>query len=183
MIIGITGTNGAGKGTVVDYLIRHKGFVHGSARDLIREELAKRGLELNRDNTRLVANELRKTHGPGYIAEELLRRAQARGGDTVIESIRTVGEAEYLKSQGAHIWAVDAERKTRYERVVLRGSETDKISFEQFCAEEDREMAQTEKFDMNIRGVMAMADMILTNNGTPDELYAQVEQALLASKN
>lgn len=183
MIIGITGTNGAGKGTVVDYLVQHKGFVHGSARDLIREELVRRGLELNRDNTRLVANELRKMHGPGYIAEELLRRAQARGGNTVIESIRTVGEAEYLKSRGALIWAVDADRQTRYDRVVLRGSETDKISFEQFCAEEDREMAQTEKFDMNIKGVMQFADAILTNDGRPEDLYAQVEQALLPSKN
>lgn len=178
MIIGITGTNGAGKGTVVDYLVKNKSFVHGSARDLIREELARRSLELNRDNTRAVANDLRIKFGPGYLIEELFRRAQGRTGNTVIESLRVVGEAEFLKSKGALIWAVDADRKARYGRVVLRGSETDKISFEQFCAEEDREMEQTEKFDMNIRGVIQMADAVLTNDGTQEELYQQVEEAL-----
>ena len=32
IIIGITGTLGAGKGTIVDYLVKQKGFVHYSVR-------------------------------------------------------------------------------------------------------------------------------------------------------
>jgi dephospho-CoA kinase len=32
MIIGITGTDGAGKGAVVDYLVAQKGFTHYSGR-------------------------------------------------------------------------------------------------------------------------------------------------------
>ena len=178
MIIGITGTNGAGKGTVVDYLVKQKGFTHYSGRAFITEEILKRGLPVNRDNTNLVVNDLRKTYGAGYIAEQQLARAQAKGGDAVIESIRAIGEAEFLKSQGAKIWGVDADRRERYERSVMRGTDLDKISFEKFCEQEDREMAQTEKFDMNVRGVFALADVILTNNGTQEELFTQVEEAL-----
>lgn len=178
MIIGITGTNGAGKGTAVEYLVKDKGFAHFSARSFITEEILKRGLEVNRDNTNLVANDLRKIHHPAYVAEQLLERASTKGGDAVIESIRNMGEAEFLKSKGALIWAVDADRKVRYERSILRGTELDQISFEKFCEQEDREMGQKEKFDMNIKGVIAMADTVFTNNGTQEELFAQIEIAL-----
>ena len=36
-IIGITGTLGAGKGTIVDYLVQKKGYVHYSVRSFIAE--------------------------------------------------------------------------------------------------------------------------------------------------
>ncbi len=100
------------------------------------------------------------------------------GGSAIIESIRAIGEAEFLKSKGVSIWAVDADRKVRYERNVLRGTDLDKISFEKFCEQEDREMEQKEKFDMNIKGVIARADYVFTNNGTQEELFAQIEKAL-----
>jgi len=62
MIIGITGTDGGGKGTVVEYLVEKKGFVHCSARALWVDEIKKRGLEVNRANMRIVANDLRAKH-------------------------------------------------------------------------------------------------------------------------
>ena len=42
--IGITGTLGAGKGTIVDYLVKNRGFVHYSVRAFITEEIKRRGL-------------------------------------------------------------------------------------------------------------------------------------------
>jgi len=177
MIIGITGTNGSGKGTVVEYLVQ-KGFSHFSGREFITEEIVRRGMPVNRDSTNVVANDLRKTHHPAYIAEQLLARAQEQEGNAIIESIRAIGEAEFLKSKGALIWGVDADRKTRYERSVLRGTALDKISFEKFCEQEDREMNQKKKFDMNIAGIMAIADHVFTNDGTLEELHAQVEKVL-----
>jgi len=177
MIIGITGTLGAGKGTVVEYL-KTKGFKHYSARAFFLEEVERRGLPLTRDHITDTADDLRATHGPGYLAQVLLERAQQAGGDAVIESIRSLGEAEYMRSHGALLWAVDADIKLRYERIQLRASETDKVSFEKFVADEQREFANDDPTKGNIGKVMQMADVVFTNNGTQDELFAQVEAAL-----
>ena len=44
MIIGITGTLGAGKGTIASYLVKEKGFKHFSVREFLNKELQKRKL-------------------------------------------------------------------------------------------------------------------------------------------
>ena len=90
-IIGITGTLGAGKGTIVDYLVQKKGYVHYSVRAFLSEEVKRRGLEVNRDTLTSVANDLRANNSPSYIAEQLYDRAYNNGKDAVIESIRTPG--------------------------------------------------------------------------------------------
>jgi dephospho-CoA kinase len=183
MIIGITGTNGAGKGTVVDFLVKQKGFTHYSVRNFLNEEIAKRGLQPNRGTMLAIGNELRALHGSGYIAEQLLARGIEGGGDAVIESIRSVGEAQYLKDKGALLWAVDAAMPVRYERILRRMSETDRITFEKFVSDEEAEIDNADTTKPNLRAVIAMADEILANNGTPEELFAQVEAALAQAGN
>ena len=100
LIIGITGTLGAGKGTIVDYLIEEKGFKHFSVRAFISEEIKKRGMEVNRDSMTSVANDLRAQHSPAYIAEQLYEKAIKSKKNSVIESLRTSGEVELLQSKG-----------------------------------------------------------------------------------
>lgn len=178
MIIGITGTLGAGKGTVVEYL-KTKGFIHYSARDFFVEEVKRRNLTVNRDTITETANDLRTKNGPDYVLKTLFSRATETGGDSVIESIRALAEGEFVKAHG-QLWAVDADRKARYERIIRRASETDVISFDKFVEDEEREMNSTDPAKQNIAGVMKTADVVLTNNGTPEELFAQVEVALNA---
>lgn len=177
MLIGITGTNGSGKGTVVEYLTMQKGFSHYSARMFILEEIRTRGLPQNRNSTRDVANDLRKEHGPSYLMERLFDTAKDEP-KAVLESVRTIGEAEFLKEKGAFLFAVDADRKIRYERILARGSETDHIDFDTFCLQEDREMASSDPWDMNVFGVMQMSDARIENNGTLEELHQRVDEAL-----
>ena len=181
MLIGITGTNGSGKGAVVEYLVSTKNFSHYSARAFIREELERRRLPMNRDTTRAVANDLRREHGPAHLVECMFKEA-SQDTNAVMESIRTIGEAEFLKTHGAQILAVDAERKIRYDRITIRNSETDSVSFEEFCAQEDREMASSDPWDMNVFGVMQLANARIENNGSLDELHAAIDQALAKLK-
>jgi len=178
MIIGIAGTHGAGKGTVVDYLVTQKGFIHLSARELIKEEVVHRGLEPTRPNLSATVIDMRNTISPLWVVETLLNRAEAGGGNVVIESIYTLAEVEYLRSHGALIFAVDADLTARYERISKRASETDHITFEQFKTQQERELASTDPNAQNVAAVMQVADFLIINDGTEAELFVQIEAAL-----
>lgn len=178
MILGVTGTNGAGKGAVVDAL-KEEGFMHYSVREEITRELARRGLPADRPHMGALGNELREKNGPAYFVTLFKMRAQAEGAaDLVIESLRSVGEAQALKEAGGVVLAVDADRKLRYERAVLRGSSTDKVDFDTWVAQEEKEWGNAAASQMNIPAVMHMADYTLTNNGTLEELHRQIDQVL-----
>lgn len=178
-IIGITGTLGAGKGTIVDYLVNHYGFKHYSVRGYLIEEALRRGMELNRDTYVVVANDLRATYGPSYITDQLYLQAAENGDNAVIESVRTPGEVDSLrKHEHFLLFGVDADPEIRYERVVNRASETDQISFETFIENEQREMSSTDPNHQNIGKCMQMADHVFLNNGDFQDLYQQVEQVL-----
>lgn len=178
-IIGITGTLGAGKGTIVDYLTKHHGFLHYSVRGYLTKIIEEQGMPLNRDSLVAVANDLREKNTPSFIAEELYREAVAGGKECIIESIRTVGEVQALRAKGKfYLFAVDADQKLRYTRVVERGSATDNINFETFSANEEREMHSTDPNKQNLDACMKLADFIFVNNESFDDLYRQVDEVL-----
>ncbi len=181
IIIGITGTLGAGKGTLVDYLVNQKGFKHYSVRQYLIGEIIKQGLEANRDSMTRVANQLRAQHSPAYIIEELYQEAALSGQNAVIESIRTPGEIDFLKKQGNFVLvAVDADPKIRYQRISLRASETDHVSFDTFIKNETREFSTDDPNKQNLGKCIAMADLVLNNDGTVDELYQSFAAAMHA---
>ncbi len=178
-IIGITGTLGAGKGTIVDYLTTHHGFKHFSVRGYLTKVITAQGKEVNRDSFVLTANALRAQFSPSYIIEELYKDALESGTHCIIESIRTPGEINALKAKGNfNLFSVDSERRIRYERILIRASETDRISFETFCENEDREMNSNDPNKQNLSACMKLADYHFTNNGNLEELYKQVDHVI-----
>lgn len=179
IIIGITGTLGAGKGTIVDYLIGEKGFVHHSVRAYLLEKIRKQGLPENRDSMFRLANELRASFGPSYVTDQLYNQAMISGKNCVIESIRTPGEIDSLRAKGHFfLLAVDADPEFRYQRILLRQSETDRVSRKTFLENEEREMNTTDPNKQNLRKCIEMANFILLNNGTKKDLVQQLEKVL-----
>ena len=179
IIIGITGTLGAGKGTIVDYLVNRKKMIHLSVRAFLIREIEKLGLPNNRDSMTFLANKLRAENSPSFIIDELFKEALSQGKDAIIESIRTPGEIVSLREKGSfYLFAVDAQSKIRYERIVQRASETDKISFDTFLANEAREMTSDDPNKQNLKKCISMADFTFDNNGDISKLHQQVEEVL-----
>ncbi len=177
MIIGITGTSGAGKGTVVKFL-KEKGFLHYSVRDFLIKEIKKRGMPINRDSMISVANDLRLKFGPSNIVERLCQEAILVGKNAVIESIRSTGEVEALRKREAILLAIDADIENRYSRIVDRGGSTDSVSFQEFAAQEAKEISNHDPTKQNLQGCMEMADYRFKNDWTIGELKGKVEKML-----
>jgi dephospho-CoA kinase len=175
IIIGITGTLGAGKGTIVE-ILKEKGFAHFSARDFIIERIKEEHLEINRDSLTTIGNLLRQEHSPSYIIESLYNKAKASEKNSVIESIRNPMEVEFLRQKGDFVLiAVDAHMEKRYKRIVKRQSLTDNVSFETFKQNEEREMQSKDKNSQNLRVCIEKADFLVDNSGTIEELKDKIE--------
>ena len=183
IILGITGTNGAGKGTVVEYLVKQKNFKHFSASGLISEEIERMGLPVNRENMIVVGNELREKYGADVIVERLMGRAMGERGNIIIESIRTLAEVKKIKENGGILLAVDADQKLRYERNEKRRSNKDGISFEQFLDFEEKESQSVDSNKQNLVICRQEADYIVENNGSVEELHQKIEEILKIIEN
>ena len=179
MIIGITGTDGAGKGEVVNYLIAEHDFTHYSSRALLTAEAKERGLSASRANLRLVANDLRRQGGNDFIVTTALKKINADGaGKAIIESIRTLSEAKTLKERGGTLIVVDAPQELRYQRIKGRGADSDHISLAEFKRHEELEMNDPDPNGMQKAAVMAAADHTIINDDTLATLHERTEQAL-----
>ncbi|MDP3735510.1 MAG: AAA family ATPase [bacterium] len=176
-IVGITGTLGAGKGTVVDYLVREKGFVHASVSEFLAVETKRRGIEPDRIARHNLANEYR-AQGPTVLMEAVYQSVPQGVERVVLEPQHTVSEVRFMQSRGGVVFAVDADLETRYNRIRERGSLKDNVSFDEFAAIQKLEMASDDPNKNNLGAAIEAADFHVTNDGTLEELYTQIEQVL-----
>jgi dephospho-CoA kinase len=183
MIFGITGTDGAGKGAAVKYLVEKKGFTHYSSRALITEKILEKGYTVNRENMRLVANELRKEHGNDVIVQLSLQKARADNvSNFIIESIRVSAEVQALHQAGGLLLAIDANQNARFRRITGRKSESDNVTFAEFIAHEKLEMNDPDPNGMQKAQVMEAADYTIMNDGSLKELGEKIEEFYTAQQ-
>jgi dephospho-CoA kinase len=194
MIIGLSGTNGAGKDTVGHLLAAKHNLLFISVSDLLREEARKRGQEVTRETLRTISAEWRREFGLGVLVDKAVEHCESFGDkyDGVIACpMRNIGEAQHLKELGGTLLWIDADPKLRYNRIQLnaqhrnRKGEDDK-TFEQFLEEERTEMepaADGDEATLNMGGVKLLADKTVHNDGNNDldDLLAHVDQALSLS--
>jgi len=173
-LIGLTGPNGAGKGEAAVFFTA-RGYAHRSLSDIIREELRADGLPVDRDHLISRGNELRREGGADVLARLLLRRVTGR---TVIDSIRNPAEVEcFRREDGFILLAVDAPAPLRYERVLLRGRNESAATLEEFIRKEAEEMG-TDPAAQQIHRCFEMADFVVSNDGTLDQLHRRLEAFL-----
>lgn len=178
MLFGIVGSLGAGKGTVVEYL-KQQGFEHYSVSGELKKMLDSEGTKADRKNLSALADELAQEYDGGILEVIYKQIAEDVEKNVILESIHRETEAEYLRSVGAIIIAVDADKKIRYERAVQRQEgEKDNVTYEQFLTDIEREEEGKGSGTPNIREVIKNADFLIQNDGTLKELHQQVDAVL-----
>ena len=179
MLIGLTGRNAAGKGEVAKHL-QTKSFYYYSLSDAIREELRARKQEIHRESLIQTGNELRQRFGPAILAERILELTEP-DKNYVIDSIRNPAEVAFFRKarRNFKLICVEAPLQLRFERTVARRRENDPITFDDFVALDSREAAG-DAASQNLTEVERLADEVLVNDGSLEELSPKVD--LLVSR-
>jgi dCMP deaminase len=179
MSIGLTGKNGSGKGEAARFLV-DAGYEYHSLSDVLRDELAARGQEVTRDRLVVIGNELRATYGAGVLAERVLAKL-APEAHAVVDSIRNPFEVEALRRRkDFHLLSIEAEPKIRFDRLCARNREGDPTTYEAFLELEAREAQTPNPSTQQMNRTAAMADAVVYNNGTVEELHEQMRQVVQA---
>lgn len=177
MIIGLTGENCAGKGTVADYL-KKKSFYYYSLSDVIREELLAKGTKVTRDSLIKEGNELRQKYGPSILAVKTAAKVQ-EDKNYVIDSIRNPGEVEELRKLKRFVLIkVSSLPEHRFKRMKGRNREGDPQTLEEFTRVEKLEAANSDSSKQQVIASMKLADKVLENDNKLQDLFKRVDLLL-----
>jgi len=98
ILIGFTGTHGAGKGTITTYLIRKYGFAYFSVSEFLAQEVEQRGLTANRNARAETANEYR-AKSPTALMEAVYAIIDPTLARVVLEPQYTPDEVYFIQSK------------------------------------------------------------------------------------
>ena len=176
LILGITGELGSGKGTIAKHImLEHKGSVHKFS-TILRDVLDRLYLEQSRDNLQALSTMLRKTYGEDIMAKGMYHDAENDENElVVVDGVRRMSDITYLKElPHFKLIYIEADMQNRYERIVKRGENPDdaKKTFEEF------QKAHENESEIQIRDLKNYASHIVSNDGTYQELYAQVDEII-----
>lgn len=187
-IIGVAGTNGSGKDTVMQLLSSKYEYLFVSATDLLAAELERRGDPTDREHKSALSAEWRREHGMGVIvhkAYETWEQQASTYKGVVVGSLRHPGEADAIHELGGTMLWVDADPRVRYERIQANAEARgriaeDGVSYDDFLAQEEREMHPVgDAATLDMASVKERCDIFLDNGGDDIDIFQDsVEQAL-----
>ncbi|MBI4896224.1 MAG: AAA family ATPase [Candidatus Aenigmarchaeota archaeon] len=169
-ILALTGLMGAGKDVVAEYIEKKYNYRIVQVADMLRSMARARGLDTNRETLQ----KLRKEYGKTFLAEEAVRLIkQGQEKNTVYVPLRvwedyTIPKKEFGKD--FFLIHVQATPQVRFAHLKERKRDTDPQTFAEF---ERQEQSEIELFDFE--KLFAHADVVITNNGSFNELHKQID--------
>jgi dephospho-CoA kinase len=172
-VIAVTGMPGAGKGVATE-AAKRLGLEVLALGDIIREETERRGLKPTPENIGSVMLQVRLDEGPAVVVRRLAPKIEASQGKTVVvDGIRSEYELRELKEKfDVFTVAIHASPKTRFQRLLARGRSDDPKTWDTFCDRDSREL------QVGLCSVIALADVLLVNEGSIDELQSSFSAAM-----
>ncbi len=147
-LIGLSGTNGAGKDAVGLLLAQKHHFLFISVTELLRKEAERRGLPVERQFLRKISAEWRREFGYAVLVDRAVKQyepVKEQYAGLVLASLRNPVEADRVHELGGTMLWIDGDPQIRYQRIRNnaaarnRGGEDD-VTFEQFQIQEAAEM-------------------------------------------
>lgn len=178
-VVAIVGMAGAGKSQVASFFEEH-GFKRVRFGDITDEKLKNKGLEQNEENERYIRQQLRKQHGMAAFAKLNLPRIDSalKSSDVVVDGLYSWEEyillKEYYGGQFTTV-AVWASAETRHARLVNRVERP--LTLAEAASRDKSEIENSNK-----GGPIAMADLVIVNEDSLEELEKETERVLSALK-
>lgn len=173
-VICVAGMPASGKGVFIEEA-KKKGLPVYVMGDVVREETLRRGLKLTSHNLNMVAEDLRKKYGKVAIAKKIVEKIRETKHNTIIiDGVRSLDEIEYFKKTLGEtiIVAIHASPKTRFERIRKRSRPGDPKTWEEFV---ERDLVE---LSFGLGNVIALADYMIVNEGSLNELRREAEKVL-----
>lgn len=175
-LIAILAMPGGGKTEAIEYLRKKHNWPKVYFGQVTLDEVKRLGLEVNEKNERFARESLRDRFGEDHYAKEIIRKIEELKGAQVVlvESLYSYIEYKTFKDRFGDDFVtitVHASPKTRYARLAERPERP--LTLEEAAA---RDVAQLNRQTQG--HTIALADYVVTNEGTPEELYAELEKVV-----
>lgn len=172
IILGLTGSMGSGKSTIVNILKEKYGYKHITLSDAIRDECKKRGLKEDRITLMDVAEELRNNFGTQILAERALEKINKSHEYWIIDGIRNPGEIKILRKNPNFILIGNhANKDLIIKRIKSRQRDGDSFDEEGIRQKLKKEWGENEPEDgQQVGKCMKMVDYTFENNMPIEEL-------------
>lgn len=180
IILGLAGEIASGKGTASLYL--QENFKAGTYRfsTALRDVAKRMHLEESRQNLQKISTLFRENFDKNILSRVIAEDVKKDNKQlVVIDGVRRMADIEYLKRlEGFFLVYIEAEMKKRYQRLILRGENSDDLSktFEQFQEDQQREA------ELQIKDLKSKADFVLDNNQTKKDFYLQIDKLIKSLK-
>jgi dephospho-CoA kinase len=175
-IIVIIGLPGSGK-SVASKLIARKGIPVYKPGSVIKEEVAKRGLELTVESEEHVSRQLRKEHGMDAPARFLGEKIEKDKSEIIcMDGFRNIEEVEYMERFGEiFLVEVRAPKEVRHGRLIERANSRDPCDSK---AAEWRDGMEIERGLGKLLETEKYKKFVINNNGNLQNLEKRLEETL-----
>ncbi|MEK7062248.1 MAG: AAA family ATPase [Patescibacteria group bacterium] len=176
LIIGLAGEMASGKGTITNYIVQNHNGKNFRFSTILRDILNRLYLEETRENLQKLSTILRDNFGQDVLSSAIAKEAKSSEDKIlVMDGVRRLSDIKFLKDfPGFKLVYIEADIKKRFQRISVRGENSDDNTktFEQFKKELEQES------EIQIKGLKKDADYIIDNNGSLEELYAQIDKII-----